>query len=257
MKPVDFYSRDYSKESVANTVFSTTNQMLLAFPRDFVERCKPMPIQVMRYVDVRDFGSELRKDLVLQDIAATKKDDLGHADWAGIAWTRGKLNRYSGISRKYKGINRSMVNPERGDGQLQVIAKAELDLFLTIFSSAPEWLQCIQEILSVNRIDGGFDFTFYNQTYRASYVPPFDIGQIDYVGREKNGNLAMCNIALRVTYPLALNISGGSLVKEINTKIIAINHQEMELLDKESIIPNYAEDAVIGRSRISTNTILN
>lgn len=246
MSKSKYYNKDFSKESISNTVFSTTNQMMLAFPRDLAERCKPFPIKVFRYVDTEEFDSEVRKDIVLRDVELSKHDDLNHADWVGVAWTRRKLDRMSHTNRKYQGLNASLTNFRSGDSQLQVIAKAEMEVSVTFFSSSPEWLQCIQEILSVNHIDGGFDFEFNGQTYRASYIPPFTMGNLSYAGRSKSGNLVLFNLILKISYPLALNIEGGSLVKEIVTKTSAISHQDMEDYKDSGKAPDISEDAIVG-----------
>lgn len=228
MRSSDLYSRDFSNETLSDSVFSTTNAMLLEFPRDFAERIKPFPVLVFRYVDTRDFNSEVRKDIVLNDVALSKFDDLNHSDWIAIAWTRGKLDRLRNQNRKIKGVNYNFVNFNRGDIQKQVFCESEIEVALTVFCSSMEWATCVQEILSVNHIDGGFDFKFNQQIYRASYVPSFSMTEVSYVDRESYGNLVAFTIGLKINYPLVLNIGGGSLIKQIDARTVAISKKEME-----------------------------
>lgn len=228
--PENMFAKDFATEDITNTVFSTTNEMLLAFPRDFINRCKPFPIRVFHFVDASDFNSEVRKDIVLNDLQIEREDDLNHQNWIGCAWTRGNMSRWNSTNRTFQRHNANLMSMRRGLVQMQLYSEAEIEVKVSMFSSSPEWLQCIQEILAVTSVDTGFDFVYNAQTYRASYVPQFGMSDIIFVDRQRYGNLCMLNVSLKINYPLALNIDRGSIVKTVNVEVNPVTNKQMEEL---------------------------
>lgn len=211
------FDKNFRKFSVSESVLGTTNEMLLAFPPDLVEKLKPIPIEKVVFVDVLDFNSQTREDIVKEDLYAKDFDDLFHRDWCSIAWTRTLLRRIQNQNRRFQRY--SKAQSDENEAQVFWGALSEVLIQAQVFSSSVEWLEALQEILAICPLETGFNFTFDNQSYHASYLD-FSQEEIQFLERKTYGNLCSFSMSFSIRYPLVLKVYGGKFIKQVNTKYI-------------------------------------
>lgn len=211
------FDKNFRDFKVSEFVYGTTNSMLLAFPKDLVSRLKPIPIERVVFIDVLDFQSQTREDIVLNDIYAKEKDDLFHRDWCSIGWTRTTLRRLEDQNRRFQRFSQKICD-ENG-AQIFMGALSEVSIQMIFFSSSVEWLEALQEILAIYPLETGFDFDFDGQPCHASYLG-FESEGIEFLDRKSMGNLCSFSTSFKIRYPLVLKIGGGKFIKEVNTEYI-------------------------------------